>query len=83
MLKELQTSGKLVGLKQSKKAIKEGLVAHAYIAEDAEDHVKKPFVELCEENDVPFTVVESMKMLGEACKIDVSTAAAVLLKQKQ
>ena len=82
MLDRLQTSEMLVGLKQSKKAVKEGRAAHAYIAENAEERIKRPFIELCEENGVLFTMVETMQKLGEACKIDVPTAAAVLLKQK-
>ncbi len=82
MLSKLQTSEKLVGLKQSKKAIREGLASHAFIAQDAEERIKKPFIELCTENGVGYTLVETMQKLGEACRIDVPTAAAVLLRCK-
>ncbi|MDP4108614.1 MAG: ribosomal L7Ae/L30e/S12e/Gadd45 family protein [Bacillota bacterium] len=81
MLEKLQSSGRLVGLKQSKKAVREGLAEHAFIAEDAEERVKRPFIELCAENGIAYTTVETMQKLGEACKIDVPTAAAVILKQ--
>ena len=80
MLSELQSKRKVVGLKQSKKAVKEGIAEHAFVADDAENRITEPFRELCREQNVIITPVESMQELGEAAGVDVPTAVAVILR---
>ena len=80
MLAKLQGAHKVVGLKQSKKAVKDGSAVHAFVAADAESRIVKPFCDLCRENNVEITTVESMRILGEAAGVEVPTATAVLLK---
>ena len=69
-----------VGLKQSTEAVQDGLVKKAYIALDADEHVRLPFEALCKENDVPVKYKESKAKLGKAFGINVSAAVAVELK---
>ena len=80
LLESLKHSKKAVGIKQTTKAVENGLAANVFIAQDSEHRVTRPIIELCEKNSVPFTYVESMKMLGRACGIDVDAAVACILK---
>lgn len=76
----LKKEKKVIGLKQSKKAILEGRAAHVHVAADAQSHITAPILELCEKMHLSVTTWESMKSLGEACAIDVGAAVAVVLK---
>ena len=49
------------------------------IAQDAEERIVAPLVELCERSSVAVTYVDSMKELGSACGIDVGAAVVALL----
>ena len=80
MLEELASANKFVGIKQSTRAITESEVKKAYVARDADDQVKIPFLSLCSENKVEVVWVDSMEQLGEACGITVGAAVAVTLK---
>ncbi len=79
MLEDLRTGSRLVGLKQSTRAVSEGKVKIAFVARDAQDAVKNPFVSLCEKQGVAVEWVDSMAHLGKVCGIDLGAAVAVLL----
>ena len=76
---ELKSGPKVVGLKQSRKAVGAGRAAAAFVARDAEPRVVQPFEILCAEHGVRVQHVETCKELGAACGIDVGAAIAVLL----
>ena len=80
MLSELENGIKCIGVKQSKKAIKDGHVRRIFIAEDAESRVKQPIEDMCREKGLVPVSVPTMRELGDACGIDVGAAVAVLLK---
>ena len=80
MQPELQNVRFFVGLKQSTEAIKCGDVKKAFVAKDADDHVRLPFLALCEENSVPVELCESKASLGKNFGISVGAACAVILK---
>ena len=80
MQPDLQDVRFYVGLKQSTEAIKNGKAARAFVANDADDHVRLPFVMLCEENGIPLEICESKAKLGKNFGISVSAACAVILK---
>ena len=80
MLTALQKSPKVVGAKQSRRAIAEGNAARVFVAEDADSKLVDPLRILAEEKEIPVQTVSSMKVLGEACGILVGAAVAVLLK---
>ena len=80
MLTELQSEKKSVGLKQSRKAIKEGSARRVFVALDADERVRVPVAELCREAGVELTEVPTMAELGRACGINVGAAVAALLK---
>lgn len=80
MISDLTTGKKVVGVKQSRKAVTGGNAAEGFIAEDCEEKIKADFAELCGQYRVPLLVVPTMMELGAACGIQVGAAAAVLLR---
>lgn len=76
---ELKTKPRVVGLKQSRKSVKDGRAVLAFVADDAEPRVIQPFVDLCAGHGVPVERVKSCEELGRACGIEVGAAVAVIL----
>jgi len=79
MLENLSTSKKVVGIRESTRAVLEGLAKCAYVARDAEDRVKIPFLEICASNKIEVIWIESMSQLGHACGITLGASVAVIL----
>lgn len=80
MLEELKTEHKVVGIKQSLRAIESGTVSVVFLAGDADSKIQEQFKSLINSNSLGEVHVESMKQLGKACGIDVGAAVACLLK---
>lgn len=78
-LAELRTKAKVIGTKQVKKALNKGLVKKVFLADDAEPHIIVPLEKLCHQNEVETERVESMKILGNACGIEVGSAVVAIL----
>ena len=76
-----KAKGRTVGSKQTRKALIGGHLEAVYIAMDAERRLVRPIIEAAKELDIPIYYVESMKKLGAACKIEVDTAIAGVLKE--
>lgn len=79
MLEELKTAEKVVGIKQMRKALSEGRVKKAFIAEDADPKLTAPLIAQCQETNVAIILVASMRQLGAACQIPVDAAAAAIV----
>lgn len=79
MLSELKTASKVVGVKQSRKAITGGAAQAVFVAQDAETRVVRPILELCAAQGVEVTEVPTMEELGKAAGIDVGAAIVVQL----
>lgn len=80
MLSELQTAQKVVGVKQSKKMIRENQAARVFLAQDAEVRIIRPIRALCAEMNVSVTEVPTMAELGAAAGIDIGAAVVTILK---
>ena len=80
MLSELRAAHKVIGVKQSKKAIRDGAAAEVYVALDAEKRVVGPIYELCSETDTRITEITTMAELGDAAGIDVGAAVVTVLR---
>jgi len=78
-LAELRTKAKVIGTKQVKKALNKGLVKKVFLADDAEPHITGPLEQLCRQNGVEAVRVASMKVLGNACGIEVGSAVVAIL----
>lgn len=80
MLDGLQSGKKVIGIKQSTRAVETGKAQCAYVADDSADSIRLPFLSLCKSNGVTVVNVDSMEQLGKACDIDVGSAVVVMLK---
>ncbi len=80
MIDQLKTGTKVVGAKQTGRALKEESVRCVFLAGNADPHVTEPIRTLCGEKNVPVEDVTDMKELGRACEIAVGAAVAALLK---
>lgn len=69
-----------IGVKQSSKAITEGRALKVFVARNAEQHVTRHILELAEDVGVEVEFVDDMRLLGQACRIDVGAATAVITK---
>lgn len=83
MLSQLQTEHKVVGVKQSRKAVQRGSASRVFLAEDADPQVTEPIRLLCAGAGVPVETVPHMKDLGAACGIRLGCAVAALLDEAQ
>ena len=80
MLEKLKNGTKVVGAKQTKRAIRDGRAVEIYYAADADPALWEPLVALCEEAGIPTVETEGMKALGQACSISVGAAVAALVR---
>ncbi|EJO5349440.1 ribosomal L7Ae/L30e/S12e/Gadd45 family protein [Clostridium botulinum] len=71
---------KVVGVKQTVKALKNNTVKILYVSKDADKSLIKPLIELAHQNSIDIIEVDTMKELGRLCGIDVNAATAALLK---
>ncbi len=76
---ELKNGSKVVGAKQTKRAVGDGRAKRVYLASDADPRVTGPIAEVCAQHGVPTETACSMKELGAACGISVGAAVAALL----
>lgn len=81
MLTRLMDSpNKVIGTKQTLKALKGDQVAHLFIAKDAEPKVTRPLVELALKGNVPVEYAKTMTELGHAAGIEIGAAVVAVLK---
>jgi large subunit ribosomal protein L7A len=72
---------KIVGLKQTLRAMQQGKVKMVYVADDIEEHVLRKISDACRETNVSLTRLElSQRELGSFCQIEVGAAVVALLK---
>ena len=80
MLTELTASEKVVGVKQLKKALRDGKAAKVFMAQDADPKLTEPIAEACTASGITVESVPTMAELGKACGIEVGAAVAALLR---
>ena len=66
----------VVGIKQLRKALKNGKARSVFLACNADPAITEPIAALCQQNNVDYAWVRSMTDLGHACGIEVGAAAA-------
>ena len=79
-LTEADKNARIVGARQVLRALATGPVAVVYLAGDADLFVTRPVRELCREKNIAVLDAPSMLALGQACGIQVGTAAAAIRK---
>ena len=78
-MRDLKHTPRLVGAKQSKKALDDGQAALLIVARDAQSSVIGPLVEQAKRLDVALEWADSMEELGLACGIKVGAAVVAVL----
>lgn len=68
----------IIGVKQTLKSMKKGLVSEVIIANDAEQQLISMVAHEAEELGIPVKRVDSMKRLGTACGIDVGASTVAI-----
>jgi len=76
MQTDFSDSRRIVGAKQSQKAIKAGRASVVYIAHDADPALTGPIADLCRAENVKVVEIPTMKELGALCSIQVGAAIA-------
>lgn len=72
---------KVVGTKQTIKALENGEVVHIFIARDAEEKIVGPVLTLCETGNIEPQYVDTMLQLGKMCGIKVKAAVAAITEE--
>ena len=75
-----QANNLIIGTKQTVKALRTRNAEAVIIALDADSSVTSKVIDAANEFSVPIDYVDSMRLLGKACKIDVGAAAVVIMK---
>lgn len=78
----LKRKDKVVGIKQTRKALEEGRLECLYVAMDADMRVVGQLRQLCEQQGIVVQMVESMKQLGKTAGIDVGASVVGILADK-
>ncbi len=80
ILPDMQDANCVVGVKQLKKALRDGRALQVFLARNADPKLTDDVVRLCDQCRVPFTWVANMDDLGRACGISVGAAAAATVR---
>ena len=79
MLSELSSQEKVIGVKQSRKAIRDGRAKRVFLACDADPAITGPVAESCAAAGIPVEEGHTMAQLGQACRITVGAAVVAVL----
>ena len=79
MITELASQEKVIGVKQSRRAIREGRAKRVYLAIDADPAITDPVAESCQEAGIPVETGYTMAQLGQACRITVGASVVAIL----
>jgi len=83
MLEQLNTHGKVVGIKQLRRALQEGKIIRVFAAQDADPRLIDPLADMCAGCCVELVWVPTMAELGKACGISVGASAAGILAEAE
>ena len=78
-MEEHSEAKKVVGIKQVKKAVREGRALQVILADDADPALLAPLEDACAAAGIRPEYVPYMKELGKACGISVGAACAAVI----
>jgi len=76
---ELATKEKVVGLKQTRRAVAAGQASKVFLGRDADPRLTEPLQAMCQRSGIAVDHERTMAELGKACAVAVGTAACALL----
>jgi large subunit ribosomal protein L7A len=71
-----------VGTRQVLRALREGRTGQVFLADDADEYIRRQVTEACRQAGAQVIGVASMAELGAACNIQVPAAVACALQNK-
>ena len=80
MISELASQEKVIGVKQSRKAVREGRACQVYLACDADPALTEPVAEHCAQTGIPVETEYTLAQLGKACRITVGASVVAVLR---
>jgi large subunit ribosomal protein L7A len=81
MSDDLRRKNRVVGVKQTRRALEEGRVVCLHVARDADARIIDPLRQLCEQEGIPVELHDTMKQLGKAAGIDVGASVVGVLRE--
>ena len=81
MLEKLRATEKVIGVKQSRRAVRDGLAQMVFLACDADPAMTEPMAQQCAEQKIPVVDQFTMREMGQAAGIQVGAAVVALLKK--
>ena len=79
MLTQLENNAKVVGAKQTKRALRDGKATKVFLAKDADPILTEAVESASLEHQVEVVWIATMKELGHACGIAVGAAVAATI----
>ena len=79
-LDTIKKARKVIGAKQTAKAIDKETAAIVLLAGDADKRVTGPLLTACQAKEISVEVIDTMDELGKLCAIEVGAAAAAVLR---
>ena len=74
-----ENKAKIIGLKQTLRAIQQNKVVRVFIASDVDDHITNKIGEACQDKNIPLDNLElSQKELGKICQIEVGASVVAI-----
>lgn len=85
MTQDIQTikeaKNKIIGLKQTLRAIQQDKVQVVYIANDIEEHILRQITEICQQKAIPLIPLNvNQNEVGRFCQIEVGAAVVSLIQ---
>ena len=80
MLRDWNSQPRVVGVKQSRRAIREGRAVQVFLATNADPALTAPLAEMCATEGIPVEQEQTMEELGKAAGIQVGAAVVALLR---
>jgi large subunit ribosomal protein L7A len=77
---KIEKNKKVIGKKQTQRALFKDEASSVYIAKDADKRVVNEIINYSQENDISIIYVDTMDKLGKMFGIDVKAAVAATLK---
>ena len=81
VLTELKAGPRVVGAKQTRRAVNDGRALRVFLAKDADPNVTAPIEELCAQRQVSVEWADAMREVGAACGIAAGAAVAALVRE--
>jgi large subunit ribosomal protein L7A len=75
----LDNGPKVVGTKQTLRALENQKVKELYVAKDAARQHINPILKIAKAQNIKIVYIDTMEELGKACDIEVKTATAALI----